>query len=87
MFDKRILVLPRGWVVVGDFSKMGTQVKLSNASVVRRWGTDHGLGQLANEGPQENTKLDSAPQGIQVHELAIIAQFPCNPAKWSGDAA
>jgi hypothetical protein len=48
----------RGNTVVGDLTIKGTTGYLSNASVIRRWGTTDGLGQLALKGPTESTKLD-----------------------------
>lgn len=79
---KTILVLQRGWVVVGDLSESPDKVTLSNASVVRRWGTTQGLGQLALEGPQKQTILD--PCGIvEAHPLAIVMRIRCEAAKWS----
>lgn len=53
-----IVIGNRGNVVVGDLVLTGDIGVLSNSSVIRRWGTDNGLGQLALEGKKENTKLD-----------------------------
>jgi hypothetical protein len=52
---KTIVVLPHGWVLVGDLEGK----KLSNASTIRVWGTSKGLGELAKNGPTEKTILDS----------------------------
>ncbi len=49
----------RGNVVVGDLAITGSKGVLTNASVIRKWGTTKGLGQLALEGAQENTVLDA----------------------------
>lgn len=49
----------RGNTVVGDLTIKGNTGYLSNASVIRRWGTTDGLGELALKGPTESTKLDS----------------------------
>ena len=48
----------RGNTVVGDLTIKGSTGYLSNASVIRRWGTTNGLGELALSGPTDNTKLD-----------------------------
>lgn len=56
-----IAVLQRGWVVVGRYQQMGLIGRLSDAAVVRRWGTAEGLGELARKGPLEDTILDSCP--------------------------
>lgn len=83
MSNHRIVVLQRGWVVVGDLDRSAApQLKLENASVIRRWGTTVGLGQLAKEGPQEDTKLDPAGT-LEFHELAVVTTFETVPAKWA----
>lgn len=80
---KYILVLQRGWVVVGDLEYDGTElVKLANASVIRRWGTTKGLGELALGGPQSNTVLD--PCGVvEAHPAAVVLRIPCEARRWS----
>lgn len=80
---KTILVLQRGWVVVGDLtSEDDSKVHLDNASVIRRWGTSKGLGELALEGPKHGTVLD--PCGVvEAHPLAIVLRIPCEASKWS----
>lgn len=85
MPDKRIVILQRGWVAVGDYAKTGSEVTLSNASVIRRWGTTKGLGEIAANGPTENTVLDPTPT-VRVHELAIVATIDCTAEKWPANA-
>ena len=80
--DVRIVILQRGWVAVGRFSQNGEQCRLDQAAVIRRWGTNKGLGQLAADGPQLATVLDKCPP-IRFHELAVIAMIDCEEAKWS----
>ena len=48
----------RGNTVVGDLTIKGSTGYLSNASVIRVWGTTKGLGELALSGPTDSTKLD-----------------------------
>jgi len=48
----------RGNVVVGDLSIIGSTGYLKNASVIRRWGTSKGIGELALSGATPDTKLD-----------------------------
>lgn len=79
----RIVVLQRGWVVVGRYSQHGSDCKITNGFVIRNWGTDKGLGQLAMEGPLTNTKLDPCPD-ITFHELTKVMDIQCVEAKWSG---
>lgn len=50
---------------------------LDDVAVVRRWGTTKGLGQLAQEGPTVNTKLDPEPDGVEITRRAIYRRIPC----------
>jgi hypothetical protein len=80
---KTILVLQRGWVVVGDLIEdTDVKVRLENASVIRRWGTTKGIGQLALQGPQASTILDACGS-VEAHPLAIVLRMPCEAAAWS----
>lgn len=78
----RIIVLQRGWVVVGRFLQSGSKCCIENGYVIRRWGTSKGLGQLAIEGPLEETKLEKTPT-IRFHELTIVQQIDCEEKKWA----
>jgi len=78
----KILVLQRGWVVVGRVTREGAQVIFTGGYVVRRWGTTAGIGQLAKEGPLDNTVLDPLERG-SCHELAIVAEIDCEVSKWA----
>ena len=79
--DIRILVLQRGWVAVGHYSADGDEVTLRNAKIVRRWGTTHGLGEIAAKGPTRKTVLDDVGQ-VQVHRLGIVLSIACEPSAW-----
>lgn len=68
---RQIVVLQRGYVLVGDVETTGETVHIRNAACIRRWGTKRGLGQLATEGAQPNTALDPQPD-TSVHELAVV---------------
>ena len=71
--DIRIVVLQRGWVAVGRYTLEGERAKLEKASIVRRWGTQKGLGQLATEGPRPQTVLDPAPT-LEFHALTVYGR-------------
>lgn len=78
----KIIILPRGWNMVGRFSQDGPHCKLENAAVIRRWGTTKGLGELAEKGPLKDTTLD--PCGtVEIHELTIIAAMNCKESVWT----
>jgi hypothetical protein len=71
---RQIVILQRGWIVVGDVTREGNDVVVSNSSVIRRWGTKNGIGQLALAGPTSETILD--PLGrIESHELAVVGRI------------
>ena len=53
----QITVLDNGFVYIGRVVTNGNWGDIVNAWNVRRWGTTHGLGQLA-EGPLDGTVLD-----------------------------
>jgi hypothetical protein len=81
--DVRIVIAQRGWVYVGEYERAGDMIELRDASVVRRWGTAAGLGQLALHGPQSETILDLAGS-VSLHILAAIAIIVCDASKWPG---
>lgn len=81
--DIRIVILQRGWVVVGRFTQTGDKCQLDGAKVVRRWGTTKGLGELAAGGPVEGkTVLDPSPT-VRFHALTVVASIACEASKWA----
>ena len=57
---KEIVVLQAGFVLIGDVAQLdGRALHITNASVIRRWGTTAGLGQIALTGPTKDTILDA----------------------------
>lgn len=78
---KQMVVLQRGWIVVGDVAEECEKVTISNCSVIRVWGTKNGLGELAELGPLTNTKLDKCPD-VSVHKLSIVLQMNTNEDNW-----
>lgn len=78
---KKIVVLDRGWVVVGQLEKDAEWFTLTNGSVVRRWGTTEGIGELAEKGPLIETILEKIPL-IKFHENKIIMIIDCFEQNW-----
>lgn len=79
----RIVVVQAGWVLVGryHFNKENQRHNLTDASVIRSWGTDKGLGQLALSGPQKETVLD--PCGVAcVPDSSVLFVLECNDEVW-----
>lgn len=72
----KIVIAQRGFVFAGECHFEGSYVVLERAVNIRRWGTTKGLGQLASEGKQTETKADYAGT-VRLHELAIVAMMDC----------
>ena len=80
--DIKIVVLQRGWIVVGRFERKDTQCKLHNASVVRTWGTTNGLGEIAEGGPTSSTKLDKCKGIVEFDYMTVVLTIDCRGEKW-----
>lgn len=71
-------VLDRAWVIAGiivDPGGDGEMRVLREASVVRVWGTDAGIGQL-NAGVRPNTALDPILGEVSINPARILYEFP-----------
>ena len=80
--DIKIVVLQRGWIVVGRFERKDTQCKLHNASVIRSWGTTNGLGEIAEGGPTNITKLDRCKGVVSFDYLTVVLTIDCKEKPW-----
>jgi hypothetical protein len=78
--ETRIVVLQRGWVVVGRWQQDGEMVTLTEAKVIRRWGTTKGLGELTG-GPTAATVVDPAGT-VRFHLLTMVQSVDCEPGSW-----
>lgn len=76
----KIVILQRGWVFVGRFTKNGSDCVLENAHCIRQWGTTKGIGELVN-GPTPSTKLDGAGT-VRFNELTIVAAIDASEDGW-----
>jgi len=79
----KIVVLQRGWVLVGQFERDGNDCKLYNASVIRSWGTTKGLGEIAKDGPTSSTKLDKCYGVVEFDYLTTVLTLNCEVSKWA----
>lgn len=77
----RIVILQRGWVVVGKVTLDGAEYVIKDARVIRNWGTTKGLGEIAKNGPTDKTVLDPS-NTVRCHSLAVVAQIDCEECKW-----
>lgn len=77
----KIMILQRGFVYVGRVTHDGDTVTISSAHNVRKWGTQRGLGQLAESGPTKDSILDPAGT-VACHSLGVVAELSCNQTVW-----
>jgi hypothetical protein len=77
---QQIVVLDRGWVFVGNARYVDGGLAVDNARCIRIWGTARGIGQLAETGPTEQTKLDPCGS-IIAPDHAVILIIPCK-SQW-----
>lgn len=80
--DIKIVVLQRGWVMVGRFERNGSECKLHKASVIRNWGTTKGLGEIAFGGPTISTKIDPTNGVVEFDYLTVVATISCREEAW-----
>jgi hypothetical protein len=79
--DYRIVVLQRGWVVVGEYAEDEKTITVKNGSVIRRWGTTKGLGELAIKGALPNTILDQCTE-IKAGIDAVVMTLKTDAGLW-----
>ena len=77
----KIVICQRGWIYVGHVTEDGDRYILTDASVIRVWGTTKGLGEIALGGPTSKTVLDKAGR-VEVHKLTTVALIDCAADKW-----
>jgi hypothetical protein len=77
----KIVVLQRGWVVIGRWTQDGDNCALDNAYVIRKWGTTKGLGELALEGKKSGTTLDRTGR-VEFNILTVVAVINAKEELW-----
>lgn len=77
----RIVIAQRGWVFVGRYDEDGDNVTLTDAKVLRVWGTTKGLGELALSGPTAKTISDPAGT-VRLHRLGVVATLDTTVTAW-----
>lgn len=77
----QIVVLNRGWIVVGNVEEKNGKTYIRNPSIIRNWGTTQGLGELAMRGKLPNTILDKCLD-ITVDTANVIFVMNCDQSKW-----
>jgi hypothetical protein len=79
--DIRIVILQRGWIVVGVYSQVGNKCYIENGYNIERWGTTEGLGELAYKGKLPETRLRKLPK-LEYNELTEVLNIKCNNCEW-----
>ena len=85
MHPIRLFVLDRGFVIVGrspDPQDYALWLTLTDARVVRAWGTTRGLAELC-QGPTEATRLDELCPSEAIPVRAILRVLEVDQDKWS----
>lgn len=77
----QIVVLNRGWIVVGNVEEKNGKTYIRKPSIIRNWGTKKGLGELAMSGKLPNTVLDECLD-IVVDTANVIFVMNCDQSKW-----
>lgn len=80
---KAIAVLERGFVFIGDVETDDRWIRIKGGQSIIRWGTKKHLAQLANDGPQPDTRLGD-PSDVKAPLGSLIAILPVDAAKWNG---
>jgi hypothetical protein len=77
-----IVVADRGFVYVGSVVVSDDWCVVTDARNVRKYGTTKGLGQLAQEGPQTDTVLDSAGT-VRIPLRGVMHLIETEVSKWN----
>jgi len=83
--EYKIVVLQRGWVVIGKLERNGNDCKLHHAAVIRNWGTKKGLGELAEDGPKKDTIFDPCNGVVEFDYLTTVLTISVDENKWKSE--
>ena len=78
--DVRMVVLQRGWILVGIYNENGDEITVSKSKSIRNWGTTKGLGEIT-KGPTSKTILDEMGF-VQAHKLTVVLTLKCEVSAW-----
>lgn len=80
--DVQIVVVDGRWNFIARVSREPGFVVLTDASVIRYWGTTAGLGELAKDGPTGKTKLDPCEGVVRIPEARVVFTLDADAGKW-----
>jgi hypothetical protein len=77
--NKRIVVIQSGWVLAGIWNENPSSIELGNATLIQRWGTTRGLGELALSGPTKESVIHpigeaSVPKSAVLYSIKMTDQ-------------
>lgn len=74
---KTCFVCEYGWIVIGkEIERTAETVKLSEASVVRRWTNSKGIGGIAKEANKNEYTLDAIGD-VVIRLGKVLFEIPC----------
>jgi hypothetical protein len=76
---KHVVVIQSGWVVIGDIEPINSTppgYAITNGSVIEKWGTTAGLGEIAIAGPTKNTVLREFGEGF-IPTSSVLFTIKC----------
>lgn len=72
-----IIICEYGWIICGVKASENTkEIKLKDASVVRRWSNGRGIGALAKKEYKGDYTLD-AIGGVVINKAKVLFEIPC----------
>ena len=80
--DLLIVVIEGRWNIVGHCTVTDDHMVITEAHVIRYWGTTKGLGELATGGPTSKTILDPTPP-IRVPLSKVLLTIDTDAEKWA----
>jgi hypothetical protein len=78
--DRIIVTCAFGWIYIGERSKddkSDNGIRLTNASVVRKWSNGKGIGGLATAALKDDYTLDSVGM-IDIPNTAVLSVIYCD---------
>jgi hypothetical protein len=75
----KIIVLTNGWVLTGKIvDENKKEWQLDDCSVIERWGTNEGIGELVN-GPLSESRFRKIPTIVTINRYhQVLFSFPLN---------
>ena len=80
--EVKIVILQRGWIMIGKWERVGNDCKLHNTSIIRKWGTTEGLGEFAKKGKLADTVLDKCHGVVEFDYLTVVASISVKEGVW-----